>query len=247
MNTTETIETQLHRYLLDEAERKGFSATKTHVWVNGMRDLSRGQTLVPKLLSEFKTQVRPNERALDIGCGFGGVVVALQQHFSKVCALDIVEERVAWTKKRAGDADVVRGSVTRMPWDDDSFRLAIANDVFEHITHAQQHVAAAEIFRVLSPGGSAYVEVPNRLQLIDEHNFVPFGTWLPTPLRRQYVKAVSRERGFVECWERTGYGWKALFEAHGFAVRAEPFYLKNVSILPAHHWKLFLTKPSQLS
>jgi hypothetical protein len=77
--------------------------------------------------------------------------------------------------------------------------------------------------RTLKPHGCAFIAVPNRFQLRDEHNYVTLGTWIPTNLlRRKYVEKISKNKGYVQCWERSGLGWKRIFDSLNLHVDIRP-------------------------
>jgi SAM-dependent methyltransferase len=60
---------------------------------------------------------------------------------------------------RARDAgEVIEGSVLQMPFDSDSFDLAVCLDVIEHLESDLE--ALAELRRVIAPGGTLLVTVP---------------------------------------------------------------------------------------
>ena len=145
----------------------------------------------------------------------------MAQHFLHVCGIEIEGQRVEWAKKRIPTAEIECGSATSLPWPDNEFDLVTSTDVFEHISTSQQHVAAAEMFRVTKRGGCGFVKVPNRFQLYDEHNYIKYATWLPNSLRKHYVQLKSKNP-YVQCWERTGRGWEKLFKQTGFQVVVKP-------------------------
>ena len=217
-------------------------------WIKYMSDLSRSKQIVEKVIDFFKLSKQQKKKVLDVGCGFGNLLLALQEEFTQVCGIDIEPTCVEWSKKRAGRAEVIDGSATKIPWQDREFDLIISTDVLEHIPYSEQEMAASEMMRVLKPGGCGYVEVPNRLQIVDEHNFLLFGSWLPDKLRKKYAKFVSKKGAYIQCWERTGRGWRKLFEFQGFQVTIKPRYLKGLNFLkylliPPNRYHIYLSKP----
>jgi ubiquinone/menaquinone biosynthesis C-methylase UbiE len=240
-------EKEFEYFLLQKAEAKGFNESKKQGWVNYMMDTSRAERTVKSIISDLKIHNTEKYKVLDIGSGFGSLVLVLSKYFNSVCGVEIEEDRVEWTKKRTPTAEVICASATQLPWSDGEFDLIMSTDVFEHITYEQQQMVASEMMRVLKLGGQAYLEVPNRFQILDEHNRVWFGTWLPDNIREKYVNIVSKNRSYVQCWERTGDGWKNLFETQGFKVTIKPHYLKGLTFLkwffiPANRYKLYLQK-----
>ena len=114
--------------------------------------------------------LRPGDRVLDVGAGFGRHVFECARRGADVVALDYAEDEVVETRATLGgmvDAGeielerfkgVLRGDATQLPFDDASFDVVITSEVLEHI---QDDVAAiAEMFRVLKPGGIFAATVP---------------------------------------------------------------------------------------
>ena len=114
--------------------------------------------------------LRPGDRVLDVGAGFGRHVYECARRGARVVALDYAADEVVQTKDtlaamvEAGEisADkligVLRGDACRLPFPDDTFDIVITSEVLEHI---QDDVAAiAEMVRVLKPGGRFAATVP---------------------------------------------------------------------------------------
>lgn len=236
------MEESFHNFLLQKADEYGFSEPKRSGWVRHMQDTSRGEKTVESVLSYFSMSIEKGGRALDVGCGFGGLSMALQRHFNQVSGIEILDGRVEWARKRASKSEIVCGSATKLPWADEWFDLVMSTDVLEHVPFKDQELVGAELMRVLKPGGYGFITVPSRFQIMDEHNRVLFGTWLPDFLREKYVKVVSNNRDYIRCWERTGDGWKRLFEAQGFQVTINPIKLKSLNFLPTSRYEIYLTK-----
>lgn len=117
-----------------------------------------------------RLDLRPGDRVLDVGAGFGRHVFEFARRGADVVALDYAEEEVVETRATLGamvaaeEIDiarfngVLRGDATRLPFADASFDHVITSEVLEHV---QDDVAAiAEMFRVLKPGGMFAATVP---------------------------------------------------------------------------------------
>ncbi len=92
------------------------------------------------------------------------------------------------------NVDVV-GSADAMPFRDGEFDSVLSTQVFEHLAYPEK--AAAEICRVLKPGGHVLVTVPQWNEL---------------------------HEGPHDYWRYTCFGLKALFERNGFSVVAYEQY-----------------------
>jgi SAM-dependent methyltransferase len=232
------LEEEFVAFLGQKADTFGFREPKRSEWINYMADKERGQSTVSGVLEQLGMKPCCDDAALDLGCGFGNLVISLNLSFGRVCGMDIVEERARWCAARAPGAHVICGDATAVPWSAESFDLITSTDVFEHLSYDAQRSAAREIARVLRTGGHAFITVPSRFQLIDEHNRVWFGTWLPHRLRRYYSQIMQKQ--YLRCWERTGRGWARLFRQAGLATKVS-------SVTGRSRWfpsrfELYLTK-----
>lgn len=229
-------------------ENQGFSQSKKLSWAKYMQDMSRPQKILEDFFADINISSPEKQRTLDIGCGFGGLLIALQSHYEEVYGIDINKLFIEWAQKRTSLAQVIYANAKKLPWSENWFDLICATDMFEHVNYQEQEQVASEIMRVLKPGGYGIVIVPNRYQILDEHNKVFFGTWLPTSKRKFYVTAFSQNQSYDQCWERTDKGWKQLFESQGFQVTLIPHYMKGWNflkyfLLPANRYKLYIRKP----
>ncbi len=114
---------------------------------------------------------------LDFGCGGGSSSVALRAKGAKVVALDISPHLLEVTRKRLAahhldsDTDYVLASGHHMPIPDSSVDVVFGAAILHHLDLPQ---AAAEVKRVLRPGGFAVFVEPVR------------DTWLYVLLRRVF-------------------------------------------------------------
>src|SRR5207249_1123612 len=113
-------------------------------------------------------------RCLDVGCGVGETYGQwVNQRAGSYTGVD-VSERAAELANAAGlDAEVIEDAA-QLPFQDQSFDVAICIEVFEHLFAPDK--AAAEILRVLRPGGTLIASVPNAAYWRLRANLV-FGLW----------------------------------------------------------------------
>lgn len=102
---------------------------------------------------------------LDAGCGGGATMESLRR-YGRVQGMELAGEAVAYNRERG--RDVIEGSIERMPFEDESFDLALALDVIEHVP--DDLAALEELSRVLRPGGSLLVTVPALDMLWSAHD-----------------------------------------------------------------------------
>ncbi len=105
-------------------------------------------------------------RILDVGCGEGFYLMslcALTDH--EIVGIEYDEELVSktlhWirTSEVKNLPQVIKGDATNLNFEDNSFDFVICSEVLEHIDDDIK--AANEIYRILKPGGRAFVTVPN--------------------------------------------------------------------------------------
>jgi len=114
--------------------------------------------------------LRPGDRVLDLGCGGGRHAFEAARRGGRVVAadLDLAElkdvHQLFDAMAGAGELDgggtgsAVNGDALRLPFADGTFDRVIASEVMEHLP--DDRAAAAELARVLRPGGTLAVTVP---------------------------------------------------------------------------------------
>lgn len=105
---------------------------------------------------------RSGERILDCGCGMGFTLRVLAQLYD--CDLFGVERNPQTARRARSEVGglgvrVARADATHLPFGDDTFDKVLMTEVLEHIPDEQ--AALREIRRVLRPGGSYVLSVPN--------------------------------------------------------------------------------------
>lgn len=114
--------------------------------------------------------LRPGDRLLDLGCGFGRHAFEALRRGARVVACDMAVPELeqvsatAFAMKEAGEiaptlsCTSVAGDGTKLPFADASFDRIIASEVMEHVP--DDAAALAEFIRVLRPGGTIAITVP---------------------------------------------------------------------------------------
>ncbi len=123
-------------------------AEDRHWWYRGRR------TVLSREIANL-TLPRP-ARVLDAGCGSGRNMVELAR-LGSVTGVELSRTSVSLARARLL-GEVVEGSVLDMPFDSDSFDLAVSLDVIEHLDKDLE--ALRELRRVVAPGGFLLVTVP---------------------------------------------------------------------------------------
>ncbi len=218
--------------LIENSRERGWRAAldevepRAPVFAKRMRNIGLGNWHV--LLGKH-----PSGRSLDVGSGFGSLVLGLSQHFENAFGLEFLEERVAYSVVRAeeeqfANSRFVRGSGHALPFRDGACSLVTLNGVLEWAgLYADREPADAvqvgmleEARRVAGGGGYVAVAIENRfaleslLAMRDTHTGLHFVTALP----RWAANAVSRLRtGRPYRTYLYGHrGYRSLFRRAGF-------------------------------
>ena len=106
---------------------------------------------------EETTGIRPGSRVLDVGCGSGEFLVALENGGAVPAGIDPAPAMVELSRGRVPRADIRRGTVDALPWPDGSFDVVTAVNALQFTDDPA--AALAEMARVTLPGG--FVAVAN--------------------------------------------------------------------------------------
>jgi len=112
-----------------------------------------------------RAELRPGERALDVDCGTGTLLVALGRAHPQVEAVGLDPDPKALARaerklRRQGLAPrLVRGSADALGFEGGSFDCVLSSFMFHHLDATAQSGMLGEVHRVLRPGG--------RLELMD--------------------------------------------------------------------------------
>ena len=128
-------------------------------------------------------------RILDAGCGVGMYTEQFRRFSPRVTGVEVDPAVAARPPSRL--PGIVLAPAEALPFADGSFDVVFSHEVIEHVT--DDAAAAAEMARVLAPGGRIVMFCPNRLYPFETHGHYWRGTyhfgntplinWLPDPLR----------------------------------------------------------------
>jgi SAM-dependent methyltransferase len=130
-----------------------------------------------KRVRAFIERLDPGVRILDAGCGEGVLVEEYHARGFDILGVDIHYQ----------SSNVLRGSVLSLQFEDHSFDVVLLLDVIEHLTYPEQERALAELSRVLRPGGSLYLSIPNLAHLASRIRFIFTGKFIRTSSPDRHV------------------------------------------------------------
>lgn len=123
----------------------------------------------------------PEPKIYDLGCGTGQNLVMLQT-LGDATGVDMSPDALAFARGR-GCRSTLQGDLYALPIADDSADVVVATDILEHLDDDVR--GAAEIRRVLKPGGFALITVPAFMWLWGSQDEVSHH-------RRRYTRAEVR-------------------------------------------------------
>lgn len=132
-------------------------------------------------------------RVMDMGCGTGRIVKFLHDYGHDLYGYDLAHSAPGAEANLAelygadfGERFRFIDDERSIPFDDDSFDVIYANQVFEHVRFIDRMVA--ECARVLKPGGQLVTLFPFATYPLEGHVKIPFAHWLPPgPVRINYM------------------------------------------------------------
>jgi cyclopropane-fatty-acyl-phospholipid synthase len=191
-----------------------------------------------------KLRLKPGERLLDIGCGWGGLIMYAAEHYGvDATGITLSENQAALARERIEQAAL--GDRCRVAIRD--YRTLNAGDgydkissigMIEHVGLTHLPVYFASVFRALNPGG-----------LFMNHGIVSLSEPRPRPLREKIFRKFWRADAFIDTYV---FPDGKLTAAHEVIAAAEGagFEVRDVESLREHyamtlrHWVRSLEEKS---
>jgi ubiquinone/menaquinone biosynthesis C-methylase UbiE len=103
----------------------------------------------------------PGARVADLGCGSGVFTELLRQAGYKAIGLDISPKLVALGRCKYPGLELIEGDAEKLPFESQSLDGVLLSGLVHHFPDPRR--LAAEVFRVLKPGGNFVAFDPNRM------------------------------------------------------------------------------------
>jgi ubiquinone/menaquinone biosynthesis C-methylase UbiE len=127
----------------------------------GPNDPGGYHDLLDELESEYVKRYGAGRDVLEVGCGTGLVLERIRSFARSALGVDLSPGMLA--KAQARGLDVVLGSATSLPFEDDRFDVTCSFKVLAHVPEIEK--ALAEMVRVTRPGGIILAEFYNPYSL----------------------------------------------------------------------------------
>ena len=199
-----------------------------------------------------KLRLHPGERLLDIGCGWGGLVLhAAQHHGVNALGITLSERQVAFAQERIDSAGLrehcrveaqdYREVDTAVPFD-----KLVSVGMVEHVGEALLPTYFEKAWRLLKPGGvflchgiACYTTEPRPATTSFSDRYVfPDGELVPLHVLLRHAEKAGFEVRDVESLREhyvlTLRHWRSRLEAH------EPTELQFVDQVTYRVWRIFL-------
>ncbi len=126
-------------------------------WTPGARSLEAAQAAKLDLICR-KLGLRPGMRLLDVGCGWGSLLLHAAEHYGvSAVGVSISEEQVALARRRVADAGLADRVEVRLQdyreIPDGPFDAISSVGMAEHVGSAQYLTYARGLYGLLAPGG----------------------------------------------------------------------------------------------
>jgi len=194
-----------------------------------------------------KLRLRPGQRVLELGCGWGALAIHMASHYgAEVRAFNVSHEQLSWAREQAAKQGV--GSRVEFVLDDyrnahGRFDALASVGMLEHVGPRHYEELGRVVDRTLAPDGLAFVHTIGRSQP------QPLNRWVATrifpnahPPALSEMMRIFEPNGFAVLdvenlrlhYERTAQHWLARFQ------RAWPEIVTRVPEETARAFELYL-------
>jgi len=104
------------------------------------------------------------KKVLDAACGEGGGSFLMSEKAKEVIGVDLRGEAIQFAKNnyKGNNVDFIVGDVTKLPFKDNFFDVAVSFETVEHISENDQKKFLAELKRVVRSDGLLIISTPDK-------------------------------------------------------------------------------------
>ena len=170
-------------------------------------------------------------RALDLGCGWGCISIALARSCGEVVSVDLTVERLRSLKEFAAfekldNLRFIHAGDGPLPFPDASFDVVVLNGVLEWVPDGTdgdprevQRRYLTEVARILKPNGTLYIAIENRIAFRyvlrrEDHVGLYWSSFLPRRVSNVYSRWARGRDYRTYTYGKSGY--RKLLKASGF-------------------------------
>lgn len=115
-------------------------------------EYARHRRVHPGVFQALAEVAAPEDRVLEVGCGTGNYVIALQERLGCACkGIDPSRKMLSQARARSEIIDFRQGYAEQLSFEPHSFDLVFSVDVIHHVGDRQAYLN--EAYRVLAPRG----------------------------------------------------------------------------------------------
>lgn len=145
--------------------REYYDLERQHWWFVAREKII--SNYIKKLITD-KTFNQNDLKILNVGCGPGRSSQYLST-YGEVTSVEYDKDCCEFASEKTG-LKIINGSITELPFDDNSFDLVCAFDVIEHVENDQ--LAVSEMKRVVKNNGVILITVPAFMSLWSHHDVI---------------------------------------------------------------------------
>lgn len=207
----EPLYPDLERCIAPLLQRLGYNGRRSRAAAIDYMNVSRVCEQVD-LLTRYSGSLE-GKKVLEVGSGFGLFVAFTNRFLRAECTgIEPAESEFESTyqfstkllnKWSVDPFFIKRGKGESIPFEDDHFDVVYSTNVLEHVQDPQ--LVIQESVRVLKPGGTMQIIVPNYGSFWEGHYAVPWIPYSPKFLAKAYLRGMGKDPWFVDTLNLINY------------------------------------------
>lgn len=110
-------------------------------------------------MKDLLKYIEKESAILDLGCGAGNNAIYLSNLGHKVTGIDASDNMINIAKNKKSNAKFIKGDVSRLNFDDNSFNCIILSYVLCHLTNKQVADCLSQLNHILREKGILFIEL----------------------------------------------------------------------------------------